>query len=415
MKSSLSKVSIAALCLFAVPGCGGGDTGATGGSSSATGTGGSGAGGGSVATTGTGSMSTGTGGSGGGGTGGGAPKGEPFVYVGGYGNQIHVFHLEVADGSLTPVGAPVDAGSNPSFLAVSPAHDTLFAVNEDGGDKAAVASFHIDAKSGGLTFVSRVSSQGDGPAHVAVDRTGKFAFVANYGGGTVAVLPVGAGGVLGEAIDKHDHGGNANPHQMITAPSNTFAFVPNKGLNTVTQYAFDAASGKLGGATKLDGMSGSGPRHLDFSPTAPYAYLINELDSTMTALSYDAAAGKLTKLQSLSTLPSGFQGNNTCAEVQVAPSGKFVYGSNRGHDSIVTYSVGGDGKLTLVGHQATMGQSPRHFQVDPSGEFLLVANQSSGNVVTFRVDAATGALTPTGKSVSVGSASFVGVVYLNPN
>ncbi len=309
----------------------------------------------------------------------------------------------------------MEAGSNPSFLAVSPAHDTLFAVNEDGGDKAAVASFHIDAKSGALTFVSRVSSQGDGPAHVATDKTGKFAFVANYGGGTVAVLPIGAGGVLGEAIDKHDHGGNANPHQMITAPSNTFAFVPNKGLNTVTQYAFDAVSGKLTGAGKLDGPAGSGPRHLDFSPTGPYAYLINEVDSTMTALSYDAAAGKLTKLQSLSTLPSGFQGNNTCAEVQVAPSGKFVYGSNRGHDSIAVFSVGGDGKLALVGHQPTMGQSPRHFQVDATGEFLLVANQGSGNVVTFRVDTATGKLTDTGKSVSVGQASFVGVVYLNPN
>ena len=247
------------------------------------------------------------------------------------------------------MGSPVDAGNNPSFLAVDPAHDTLLAVNEDGGGKGSVASFHIDSKTGSLSFVNRVSSKGDGPAHVATDRTGKFAFVANYGGGTVAVLPIGAGGMLGDAVDAHDHGGNANPHQVMTAPSNKFAFVPNKGLNTVTQYAFDPASGKLTGASKLDVAGGAGPRHLDFSPTAPFAYLINELDSTMSALSYDAAAGKLTKLQTLSTLPAGAQGNNTCAEVQVAPSGKFVYGSNRGHDSIVTYSVGGDGKLTLAG------------------------------------------------------------------
>lgn len=425
MNSSLSKVSVVALCLAAVSGCGGGESGGTGGASSTTSSGGSsgfggGGTGGSDATTSTGSQTTGTGsstgtGTGGGGTGGGAPQGEPFVYVGGYGNQIHVFRLEVADGSLTPVGSPVDAGQNPSFLAVNPAHDTLFAVNEDGGGKGSVASFHIDAKTGALGFVNRVSSKGDGPAHVSTDKTGKFALVANYGGGTVAVLPIGAGGVLGEAIDIHAHGGNANAHQIITAPSNKFAFVPNKGLNTVTQYAFDPGSGKLTGASQLDVAGGAGPRHLDFSPTAPFAYLINELDSTMSTLSYDAAAGKLTKAQTLSTLPAGFQGNNSCAEVQVAPSGKFVYGSNRGHDSIVTYSVGSDGKLALVGHQSTMGKTPRHFQVDASGEFLLVANQGSGNVVTFRVDAATGALTPTGKSAAVGSPSYVGVVYLVPN
>jgi 6-phosphogluconolactonase len=199
---------------------------------------------------------------------------------------------------------------------------------------------------------------------------------------------------------------------VITSPSNAFAFVPNKGLNTVTQYAFNASSGKLTGASKLDTAQGAGPRHLDFSPTAPYAYLINELDSTMTALSYDAGSGKLTKIQTLSTLPADFQGNNSCAEVQVAPSGKFVYGSNRGHNSIAIFSVAGDGKLTLVGNQPTMGQTPRHFQVEASGEFLLVANQNSGNVVTFRIDAATGALTPTGKSVNVSSPSYVGVVYL---
>jgi 6-phosphogluconolactonase len=360
-------------------------------------------------------VSTSTGASSSSGTGGGAPKGEPFVYVGGYGNQIHVFHLDVADGSLSPVGSPVDAGTNPSFLAVDPAHHTLFAVNEDSGGKGAVASFQIDAKTGALSFVSRVSSQGDGPAHVSTDKTGGFAFVANYGGGTVAVLPINGGGVLGDAIDVHDHGGgSANPHQVITSPANDFAFVPNKGLDTVTRYAFNGATGKLTGASTLDVAQGAGPRHLDFSPTAPYAYLIDELDSTMSALAYDAASGKLTPIQTVSTLPPGFQGNNTGAEVQVAPSGKFVYGSNRGHDSIAVFSVAGDGKLTLVGHQPTMGQTPRHFQVEPSGELLLVANQGSGNVVTFRIDAATGMLTPTGKSVMVPSATYVGVVYLVP-
>jgi 6-phosphogluconolactonase len=421
MQSSLGTVSLAALLLAAVPACSSGDSGGVGGSSTATssdgssgvtGSGGdSGSGGAtSAATSGATTATSGTGGGGGG-----PPQGEPFVYVGGYGNQIHVFHLDVGDGSLTPVGSPVDAGTNPSFLAVDPAHHTLFAVNEDGGGKGAVASFQIDSKTGSLSFLSRVSSQGDGPAHVSTDKTGGFAFVANYGGGTVAVLPIGAGGVLGQAVDVHDHGGgNANPHQVVTSPANDFAFVPNKGLNTVTQYAFNAATGKLTAATKLDVAGGAGPRHLDFSPTSAHAYLINENDSTINALSYDAAAGKLTSIQTISTLPAGFNGNNTGAEIQVAPSGKFVYASNRGHDSIAVFSVAPDGKLSLVGHQPVMGQVPRHFQVEASGEILLVANQSSSNVVTFRIDAATGALTPTGKSANVQSASYVGVVYLVP-
>ena len=417
MHLGLGKGSLAALLLAAVPACGGGATGGVGGSSTATtgaessGVGGSG---GASSTAGTGGSAT-SASAGASGTGGGAPKGEPFVYVGGYGNQIHIFHLDVGDGSLTPVGSPVDAGTNPSFLAVDPAHHTLFAVNEDGAGKGAVASFHLDANTGSLGFLSRVSSQGDGPAHVSTDKTGGFAFVANYGGGTVAVLPIGPGGVLGEAIDVHDHGGgSANPHQTIVSPANDFAFVPNKGLSTVTRYAFNAATGKLTSATTLDVAGGAGPRHLDFSPTSKHAYLINENDSTIDALSYDAAAGKLTSIQTISTLPSGFQGNNTGAEIQVASSGKFVYASNRGDDSIAIFSVGPDGKLALVGHQSTMGQAPRHFQIEASGELLLVANQSSNNVVTFRIDAATGSLTPTGKSVTVQSAAYVGVVYLGP-
>jgi 6-phosphogluconolactonase len=421
MRSGFGKVSLAAVLLAALPGCGGGETGGVGGAGSATtsadssGVGGSGGASGTAGTGGLGATVSASASTGASGTGGGAPKGEPFVYVGGYGTEIHVFHLDVGDGSLTPVGSPVDAGTNPSFLTVDPAHHTLFAVNEDGGGKGAVASFHLDAGTGQLTFLSRVSSQGDGPAHVSTDKTGGFAFVANYGGGTVAVLPIGPGGVLGPATDVHDHGGgNANPHQTIVSSANDFAFVPNKGLNTVTQYAFNAATGKLTSPSTLTVAGGAGPRHLDFSPTSAHAYLINENDSTVDALSYDAAAGKLTSIQTISTLPPGFQGNNTGAEIQVAPSGKFVYASNRGHDSIAVFSVAPDGTLALVGHQSTMGQVPRHFQIEASGELLLVANQSSSNVVTFRIDAAKGTLTPTGKSVTVQSCSYVGVVYLTP-
>jgi len=364
--------------------------------------------GGAVAT---GSSAAGSGGASG--TGGAASLGVPYVYVGGYSDSIYVFQLNRADGSLTPVGAPVAAGTSPSFLAVDPLHRTLFAVNEVSGGNGAVASFSIDAHTGALAFLSRVSSQGDGPAYVSTDRTGAFALVANYDGGTVAVLPVGAGGVLGAAVDVQDQGGTtANPHEMRTDAANRFAIVPNKGLSTVSQYAFDAATGKLSGAHTLATAPGGGPRHFDWHPTRPYAYLIDEIDSTMSALAYDAATGTLTKLQTLSTLPAGYTGTSTGAEVQVAPSGNFVYGSNRGHDSIVVFHVEGDGTLTLVADTPTLGQTPRHFQIEASGELLLVANQGSGNVVSFRVDTAAGTLTPTGQSVLVPMPSYVGTVYL---
>jgi 6-phosphogluconolactonase len=404
MLGSRDKAWAVALAGIVLVGCGGGKGAAAPSGTSAAGTGGSPGTGGATGATGGAGGATGTGGS--------ASPGEPYVYVGGYADVIDVFHLDLTTGALTPVGAPVAAGTSPSFLTFDPAHATLVAVNEAYGGNGAVASFLVDAKTGALSFVSRVSSQGDGPAHVSVDRTGKFALVANYGGGTVAVLPLGAGGQLGAAVDVHDHGANANPHQIFTDHANAFAFVPNKGAGTVTQYAFDAAAGKLTGDGSLATMPGAGPRHIDLHPTAPYAYLIDENASTMSALAYDAATGQLTILQTLTTLPAGYTGANTGAEVKVAPSGKFVYGSNRGNDSIVIFHVEADGKLSLVGHQPTMGQTPRHFDIDPSGRILVVANQMSNSVVTFFVDPSAGTLTPTGTMVSVPSPSFSGVAVL---
>ncbi|APR81852.1 6-phosphogluconolactonase [Minicystis rosea] len=406
-RASLGLGTLAVVATAAFAACGGGSMSNTGGASSSTSSGGSGGLPSTSGSTGSTTSTTGTGGSGGS-----VPQGEPFVYVGGYGDQIHVFHLDLADGSLAPAGS-FSAGTNPSFLAVDPAHRTLLAVNEDGGGKGSVASFRIDAKTGGLTFVNRVSSQGDGPAHVSTDGTGAFALVANYGGGTVAVLPLAANGMLSEAVDVHDHGGgSANPHQILTDASNAHAYVPNKGKDTVTQYGFDAATGKLANPTTLTVASGAGPRHLDLHPTSPHAYLLNELGSTIVALARDPSSGALSSRQTLSTLPAGFTGANTCAEVQVAPSGRFVYASNRGHDSIAIFAVQPDGKLSLVGHQPTMGKTPRHFHLEPSGRVLVVANVDSSNVVTFKVDPDAGTLTPTGQSVSVPSPSYAGVVYL---
>jgi 6-phosphogluconolactonase len=342
-----------------------------------------------------------------------------FAYVGSYGNQISIFSLDPDSGALTPRGGPVDANPNPSFLAFAPDGKYLFSVNEtdnlDGTNAGAVSAFRIDAQSGGLSFINRVSSQGNGPAHVAVDHTGKFVFVANYNGGTIAVLPVAADGTLGNAVATDAHGATAQAHEAVIDPSNKFLFTPNKGLSNISQYRFDASNGQLTPNTPaaVALADGAGTRHLAFHPTAPYAYAINELNDTMVTLSFDSTKGTLTPIQTLSTLPPGEDGaNNSCAEVQVAPSGNFVYGTNRGHDSIVIYAVNSEtGLLSLVGHQATGGATPRSFYLDVSGKVLLVANQKANQVVTFAVDTTTGLLTQRG-SVSVQAPSFVGVLHL---
>jgi len=341
------------------------------------------------------------------------------VYVGTYENAIYVFRLNIESGALTAVGGPVSSSPSPSFLAFAPNATFLVAVNEaddvDGFGAGAVSSFRVDGDTGGLSFVNRVSSTGAGPAHVAVDQSGKFVLVANYNGGNIAVLPVAADGTLSNAVDGADHGDGAQSHQVVLDPSNRFLFVPNKGRSDVSQYLFDADSGQItpNEPAALALAQGAGSRHLAFHPSGAFAYVINELDDTVAALAFDAQAGTLSQLQTLSTLPEGVNGaSNTGAEIQVSPSGRFVYGSNRGHDSIVIYAVdAATGRLSLLGHQPTGGDTPRSFQLEPSGRLLLVANQGSNEVVTFRVDSQTGLLTEL-LSTTVPSPTFVGVLYL---
>jgi 6-phosphogluconolactonase len=341
-----------------------------------------------------------------------------FVYVGGYNDQISIFSMNQESGALTARGAPVVANPDPSFLAFAPDGKYLFAVNESdnvpGIGAGAVSAFRIDA-TGGLSFINRVSSQGMGPAHVSVDHTGKFVFVANYNSGSIAVLPVGMDGTLGAAVATAAHGGGAQAHQALVDASNQFLFTPNKGLSNISQYRFNASTGQLTANTPpaVALAGGAGTRHLAFHPTAAFAYAINELDDTLVALAFDRAQGTLSPIQTISTLPQAANGgNNSCAEVQVAPSGNFVYGSNRGNDSIVIYSVSSQtGMLSLVGHQATGGGTPRSFHLDQNGKLLLVANQNGNEVVTFGVDPVSGLLTER-SSVQVQAPSFVGVLYL---
>jgi len=338
------------------------------------------------------------------------------TYTGGSSKGIYLLHLDLAAGKLdTPELAAEVA--NPSFVAVHPSRPLLYAIGEIGefaGKKAgAVSALAINAKSGKLTLLNQKSSRGAGPCHLAVDRTGRCVLVANYGGGSVACLPIRADGRLGEATSFIQHKGSSVNRQRQEGPhahcinldaANLFAVSADLGLDQVLIYRLDAQKGQLApnDPAWATVTPGAGPRHFAFHPSAPFAYVINELDSTVTAFSYDAVRGALQPIESVSTLPADFQGKNYPAEVQVHPSGKFLYGSNRGHDSIAIFAIDSQtGKLRPLGHEPTRGKNPRNFAIDPTGAFLLAANQDTHNVVVFRIDPQTGLLRATGHSADV--------------
>jgi 6-phosphogluconolactonase len=342
------------------------------------------------------------------------PALEYFVYVGTYtqaaSKGIYAYRFQPAAGKLTSIGLAAETPS-PSFLAVHPSGRYLFAANEhetgDGpGKNNSVSAFAIDPKTGALRFLNKVSSRGEGPCHVSIDKTGKTLFVANYGSGSVAALPILPDGRLGEATGFDQHRGTSvdpvrqtGPHAHFAAPSpdNRFVLTADLGLDQVIVYRFDPVKGTLSPNSppfaKIRG--GSGPRHLAFHPNAKYVYVNSEMASTVSAFAWDAGRGSLQELQTISTLPSGFQGTSSTAEIQIDPAGRFLYVSNRGHDSIAIFSIDETtGKLAPVGHAATNGQTPRYFTLDPSGNFLFAANQNSNSIVLFRVDAKTGRLMP---------------------
>ncbi len=400
--------------LAAVHGGCGGDAASTGSggaasTGSASGGGGPGAGGGGGSST---RASTGASATGGGGAGGGAPSGTPFAYVGCNDGKIRVYAFDAVSGALNAVDE-TDAGTTPSFLAFSPDLRFVYAVDEGTNQ---LQSFSIDPATGKLTFLNAVSSNGVDPAHVAVDPTGKFVFGVNYGDGKVTTIQRQNDGSLGSTVATRDTGANA--HEIVFDRSHRHAFVPDKGSDYVSQFSFDAATGALApnAAPHVDFPAGSGPRHLAFHPSLPFAYVIDELDDTMVALAYDAPTGTLSRIQSLSTIPSGFDGSmNTGAEVAIDKSGRYLYGSNRGHDSIVSYSIDQTtGKMTLLGFEPSGGATPRHFSIEPTGAVLLVANQDSNNLVTFSIDAGSGALSQLLVTNLPAGPEYVGVVYLNP-
>ena len=343
-----------------------------------------------------------------------APK-KVMVYVGTYTSPkksegIYRMELDLATGKLT---APVLAGKavNPSFLAVHPCGKSLYAVGEidtfaTKGKKTgggAVSAFAIDQKTGDLTLLNQRSSEGGGPCHVVVDKAGKYALAANYGGGNACALSIAEDGKLGEATGFVQHAGKKKPlaHSINLDTNGRFAVVADAGLDKVFVYRFEGGKLKANDPAFVELKPSAGPRHFAFHPDGKHAYVINESALSITAFDYDGKKGTLAEVQTIPTVPKGWKGGST-AEVVVHPSGKFVYGSNRGHDSIAVFAVDAmSGKLTHVENQAKGVKTPRNFAIDPSGKYCLVANQDSHSVIVFRVDPETGKLSPTGVKVEI--------------
>jgi len=345
-----------------------------------------------------------------------------WVYVGTYTSGktpdegIHLLELDLRSGRLTVKGVAAKL-IDPSFLAIHPTQKYLYSVNElsefQGRQGGGVSALAVDPTSGRLTLLNQQSSMGSGPCHLVVDRAGKNVLVANYGGGSVACLPIQPDGRLSPASSFIQHEGKSlNPgrqegphaHSINLDLANRFAFAADLGLDKILIYRFDSEQGIL---TPHDPpfaavAPGSGPRHFAFHPEGRFAYVINEMANTVTAFSYNPTQGLLTEIQTISTLPPDFKETSYTAEILVHPSGKFVYGSNRGHDSIAIFQVDPDsGKLTPVGHQPTMGKFPRNFALDPTGTYLLAENQDSDSIVVFRVDPGSGGLTQVGEPVTI--------------
>ena len=323
---------------------------------------------------------------------------------------IYLCRLDTVTGALTRVGS-AGGVTNPSFLALHPTRPLLYSVSETRDGK--VCAFALDETDGSLRLINEQSSHGDDPCHLIVDRSGRFVLVANYSSGTIAFLPIREDGGLAPASETIQHvGSGPNPrrqthayaHSIWQDPTGDFVLSCDLGCDRVFVYRFDAGRGKLVPNDPPTGVihPGAGPRHLDFHPNGRFVYVIDEIDSTLAVLSWDGVSGALTEIQSVSTLPAGFAGVNSCADVHVAPSGRFVYGSNRGHDSIAAFAIDeATGRVEPIGHQSTLGRTPRNFALDPSGSLLLAANQDSGGIVSFHVDAGTGRLTPSGQAVDV--------------
>ncbi len=347
---------------------------------------------------------------------------EYFAYIGTYTDQggnskgIYAYRFDSATQKLTPIGLAAKT-INPSFLALHPNQQFLYAVNEisnyQGEKSGAVSAFAIDHANGKLTFLNQVASHGTDPCYITIDKTGKYVLVANYTSGSVTVFPIRGDGSLGEASAVVQHTGHGtNPqrqegphaHSVDMSADNRFAIVDDLGLDETIVYPFDSSNGSLAvsDARIAKADPGAGPRHFAFAPNGQFGYVLHEMSSTITAYSFDTAKGTLTPLQTISSIPKTFTKLDESAEIEVAPSGKFLYASNRGHDSIAVFAINpSTGKLTLVEYVPTKGESPRSFEIAPGESMLFAANEKSDNVVLFHIDRHSGRLTPTGQVLEI--------------
>ncbi len=347
--------------------------------------------------------------------------GDQFVYVGTYNTAqskgIYMFRFSPASGQVTSPSLVAET-KNPSFLDIAPTGQFLYAVNESDQFReqrsGALSSYRIDRSTGGLTKLNQVLTRGSGPCHLAVSRTAKCVVVANYGGGSVASFPILSDGSLGEAVSFFQHEGkSANPRRQEKPHAHGVTFdldqkrvlVPDLGTDKLMVYSIDTESAKLvpNDPPALAVAAGAGPRHIAFHPNGRFAYVVNELACTVTVLDYDAASGALSHRQTVSTLPDGFSGDNTTAEIEVHRNGRLLFASNRGYDSLAVFGINRNGSLRLLNHTSTQGKTPRHFATDPTGEWLWVGNQNSNMLVLFRLDARTGTLMPAGQTLELGA------------
>jgi 6-phosphogluconolactonase (cycloisomerase 2 family) len=358
----------------------------------------------------------------------------------GHGEGISVYRRNQPSDAWSLVQVLEDF-ADPSFLTIDRQGRCLYSAHGDGTQATA---YRIDAATGRLTVINQQPTGGVNGVHLAIDGTNRFLALANYASGTLVVMPRNEDGSLGPVSDRAAMTGEPGPHRTQQESSHPhhcpfdragrFIVVPDKGLDKIFVYRLDASSGKLAAANppSIAARAGAAPRHVDFHPTRPFAYVINEIDSTITTYQFEPEKGVLKPLQIMSTPPATYTGNNTTAEIWVAPSGRFVYGSNRGHDSIAIFAVdeppsrrrrfgeprrsspeaqssggGRTGMLSAVGWESTQGRTPRYFGLDPSRTHLYAANQNSDTVVIFRVNQTTGKLTPTGEVIKVGSPSTI--------
>jgi 6-phosphogluconolactonase len=355
-----------------------------------------------------------------------------LAYVGTYTTKtaskgIYAFRYDASSGKLEPLGVAAET-ADPSWIAIHPNGKFLYAVKE-AGKNSMVSGFALNAQTGKLTLLDQLPALGEDPCYISLDKTGKYLLVANYSSGNVVVFPVGADGKLGPATANVRDEGPLGPnkerqegphaHWIETSVGNRFAFVSDLGLDRVLIYKFDAEGGRLSNPdpSQPDAFSsalppGSGPRHVAFSHDGKFMYVLGELQSTVTTFANEAGE-KYRALQTVSALPAAFSRRNDAAEIALHPSGKFIYTSNRGLDSIAVFHVEGSGLLRLAANVRTGGKEPRHFSIDPSGNYLLAENQLSDTIVTFRIDQKTGALTPTGATLEVPSPVCVAFLPLD--